>query len=109
MMTVLLACSTISSSRNYSSSSTGGLGNDSVKVAISDIRRANVKLVQLKYEQEINANLKEIIRNDSIIIYNKNVDNKALTNQVKKLKKQRNIGVGAAIGSILLFIISIIK
>ena len=59
MMTVLLACSTISSSRNYSSPSTGGLGNDSVKVAISDIRKANVKLVQLKYEQEINASIKE--------------------------------------------------
>ena len=108
-MTVLLACSTISSSRNYSSSSTGGLGNDSVKVAISDLRKANAKLVQLKYEQEINANLKEIIRNDSIIIYNKSVDNKALTNQVKKLKKQRNIGVGVAIGSILLLIVSLIK
>lgn len=109
MMTVLLACSTISSSRNYSSFSTGGLGNDSVKVAISDLRKANAKLVQLKYEQEINASLKEIIYNDSIVIYNKNVDNKTLTNQVKKLKKERNIGVGAAIGSILLFIVSIIK
>lgn len=108
-MTVLLACSTISSSRNYSSFSTGGLGNDSVKVAISDLRKANAKLVQLKYEQEINASLKEIIYNDSIVIYNKNVDNKTLTNQVKKLKKERNIGVGAAIGSILLFIVSIIK
>ena len=108
-MTVLLACSTISSSRNYSSSSTGGLGNDSVKVAISDLRKANAKLVQLKYEQEINASLKEIIYNDSILISNKNVDNKTLTNQVKKLKKERNIGVGAAIGSILLFIVSIIK
>ena len=108
-MTVLLACSTISSSRNYSSSSTGGLGNDSVKVAISDLRKANAKLVQLKYEQEINASLKEIIYNDSIVISNKNIDNKTLTNQVKKLKKERNIGVGAAIGSILLFIISIIK
>lgn len=108
-MTVLLACSTISSSRNYSRFSTGGLGNDSVKVAISDLRKANAKLVQLKYEQEINASLKEIIYNDSIVIYNKNVDNKTLTNQVKKLKKERNIGVGAAIGSILLFIVSIIK
>ena len=80
-----------------------------VKVAISDLRKANAKLVQLKYEQEINASLKEIIYNDSIVIYNKNVDNKTLTNQVKKLKKERNIGVGAAIGSILLFIVSIIK
>ena len=109
MMTVLLTCSTISSSRNYSSPSTGGLGNDSVKVAISDIRKANVKLVQLKYEQEINASLKEIIHNDSIIIRNKSVDNKALTNQVNKLKKQRNSGEGAAIGSILLVISSSIK
>lgn len=109
MMTVLLSYSTISLSRNCLSPSTGGLGNDSVKVAISDIRKANVKLVQLKYEQEINASLKEIIHNDSIIICNKNVDNKVLTDQVNKLKKQRNIGVGAAIGSILLFIISIIK
>lgn len=108
-MIVLLACSTISSSRNYSSPSTGGLGNDSVKVAISDIRKANAKLVQLKYEQEINASLKEIIYNDSIIISSKNVDNKALTDQVKKLKKERNIRVGVAIGSILLFIVSIIK
>ena len=109
MMTVLLTCSTISSSRNYSSPSTGELGNDSVKVAISDIRKANVKLVQLKYEQEINASLKEIIHNDSIIICNKNVDNKTLTDQVKQIKKQRNIGVGVAIGSILLLIVSLIK
>ena len=109
MMTVLLACSTISSSRNYSSSSTGGLGNDSVKVAISDIRKANIKLVQLKYEQEINANLKEIIRNDSIIIYNKSVDNKALTNQVNKLKKQRNITCCSIGVTILLLILNLLK
>ena len=51
MMTVLLTCSTISSSRNYSSPSTGGLGNDSVKVAISDIRKANVKLVHRQISQ----------------------------------------------------------
>ena len=109
MMTVLLACSTISSSRNYSSSSTGGLGNDSVKVAISDIRKANIKLVQLKYEQEINASLKEIIYNDSIVIYNKNVDNKTLTNQVKKLKKERNITCCSIGVTILLLILNLLK
>ena len=108
-MTVLLACSTISSSRNYSSPSTGGLGNDSVKVAISDIRKANVKLVQLKYEQEINASLKEIIHNDSIVISNKNVDNKALTDQVKKLKKQRNITYCSVGVTIILLILSLLK
>ena len=108
-MTVLLSCSmNLSSSGQVANSSTGVLG-DSVKVSINDLRKANIKLIQLDYEKAINNNLRQIIRNDSILAEQTRQRYILLDRTCKKIKKQRNIGVGAAIGSILLFIISIIK
>ena len=108
-MTVLLSCSmNLSSSGQVANSSTGVLG-DSVKVSINDLRKANIKLIQLDYEKVINNNLRQIIVNDSVLAEQARQRYILLDRTCKKIKKQRNIGVGAAIGSILLFIISIIK
>ena len=108
-MTVLLSCSmNLSSSGQVANSSTGVLG-DSVKVSINDLRKANIKLIQLDYEKDINKNLRQIIANDSVLAEQARQRYILLDRTCKKIKKQRNIGVGAAIGSILLFIISIIK
>ena len=108
-MTVLLSCSmNLSSSGQVANSSTGVLG-DSVKVSINDLRKANIKLIQLDYEKAINNNLRQIIVNDSVLAEQARQKYILLDRTCKKIKKQRNIGVGAAIGSILLFIISIIK
>lgn len=99
-MIVLLSCSTKSLSQN-NHSSTGRL--DSVKIAVDDIRLANAKLIQLQYEQEINKELKEIVRNDSIIIEKVRYDNNSLSTKINKVKTQRNIAVGST--SILLLLI----
>ena len=108
-MTVLLSCSmNLSSSGQVANSSTGVLG-DSIKVSINDLRKANIKLIQLDYEKAINNNLRQIIVNDSVLAEQARQRYILLDRTCKKIKKQRNIGVGAAIGSILLFIISIIK
>lgn len=108
-MTVLLSCSiNLSSSGQVVNSSTGVL-SDSVKVSINDLRKANIKLIQLDYEKAINNNLRQIIVNDSVLAEQARQRYILLDRTCKKIKKQRNIGVGAAIGSILLFIISIIK
>lgn len=107
-MIVLLSCSTNLLSKELNSS-TGGLVDDSVKVAISDLRKANVKLIQLDYERDINKSLRQIVRNDSVLAEQARQRYLLLDRSCKKIKKQRNIGVGAAIGSILLLIISIIK
>lgn len=108
-MIVLLSCSiNLSSSGQVANSSTGVLG-DSVKVSINDLRKANIKLIQLDYEKAINNNLRQIIVNDSVLAEQARQRYILLDRTCKKIKKQRNIGVGAAIGSILLFIISIIK
>jgi len=107
-MIVLLSCS-INSSSKSSSLPTGGLDSDSVKVAINDLRKANAKLIQLDYERDINNSLRQIVRNDSVLAEQARQRYLLLDRSCKKIKRQRNIGVGAAIGSILLLIISIIK
>lgn len=69
-MIVLLSCSTSLSSRGQTiNSSTGGFTDDSVKVAINDLRKANIKLIQLDYEKDINKNLRQII---AMIVYLQN-------------------------------------
>ena len=107
-MIVLLSCFINSSSKSLTSS-TGRIEQDSVTIAISDIRTANAKLIELNYEKAINNNLRQIIVNDSVLAEQARQRYILLDRTCKKIKKQRNIGVGAAIGSILLFIISIIK
>ena len=109
MMTVLLTYFTISSSRNYSRPSTGGLGNDSVKVAISDIRKANAKLIELSYEKDINKNLRQIVRNDSVLAEQARQRYILLDRSCKQIKKQRNIAYCSAGATIMLLILSLIK
>ena len=107
-MIVLLSYSINSSSKVYIPF-TGGLEHDSIKVAIDDLRKANTKLIELSYEKDINKNLRQIIRNDSVLAEQARQRYLVLDRSCKKIKKQRNIGVGVAIGSILLLIVSLIK
>ena len=107
-MIVLLSCS-INSLSKSSTSSTGGIEQDSVTIAISDIRKANAKLIELSYEKDINKNLRQIIRNDSVLAEQARQRYILLDRSCKKVTRQRNVaycGVGAAI---VLLILSLIK
>lgn len=107
-MIVLLSCS-INSLSKSSTSSTGRIEQDSVTVAISDIRKANAKLIELTYEKDINKNLRQIIRNDSVLTEQARQRYILLDRSCKKVTRQRNVaycGVGA---TIVLLILSLIK
>lgn len=107
-MIVLLSCS-INSLSKSSTSSTGRIEQDSVTIAISDIRKANAKLIELSYEKDINKNLRQIIRNDSILAEQARQRYILLDRSCKKVTRQRNVaycGVGA---TIVLLILSLIK
>lgn len=85
----------------------GGV-SDSVLVAVDDLRVANAKMIELRYEKEINADLRQIVKNDSVVInaLKQEVDyNKA---QSKKYKKERNIVGGVGVGTLILLIISLL-
>ena len=97
---VLLSCSTSwCQNDNATISSTGELtaSPDSILIAFDDLRKANAKMVELKYEKEINDSLRSIIKNDDIIMreYSRNVD--ALKKQITQAKKQRNLAVGGGL------------
>ena len=99
-MIVLLSCSTSwCQNDNATIPSTGELtaSPDSVLIAFDDLRKANAKMVELKYEKEINDSLHSIIKNDDIIMrkYSSNVD--ALKKQVKQVKRQRNLAIGGGV------------
>lgn len=107
-MIVLLSCS-INSLSKSSTSSTGRIEQDSVTIAISDIRKANAKLIELSYEKDINKNLRQIIRNDSVLTEQTRQRYILLDRSCKKVTRQRNVaycGVGA---TIVLLILSLIK
>ena len=84
---------------NATISSTGELtaSPDSVLIAFDDLRKANAKMVELKYQKEINDSLRSIIKNDDVIMreYKRNAD--ALKEQIKQTKKQRNFAVGGGL------------
>ena len=97
---VLLSCSTSwCQNDNATISSTGELTAtpDSVLIAFDDLRKANAKMVELKYQKEINDSLRSIIKNDDTIMreYSRNVD--ALKKQITQAKRQRNIAVGGGL------------
>ena len=99
-MIVLLSCSTSwCQNDNATISSTGELTAipDSVLISFDDLRKANAKMVELKYEKEINDSLRSIIKDDDIIMreYSRNVD--ALKKQVKQVKRQRNLAIGGGV------------
>ena len=81
---------------------------DSVLISFDDLRKANAKMVELKYEKEINDSLRSIIINDDKIIREYNDYTNSLTKQITQVKRQRNIASGIGIGSILLMVISLI-
>lgn len=99
-MIVLLSCSTSwcqNDNTNISSTGEHTATPDSVLIAFDDLRKANAKMVELKYEKEINDSLRSIIKNDDIIMreYSRNVD--ALKKQVKQVKRQRNLAIGGGV------------
>ena len=99
-MIVLLSCSTSwCRNDNATISSTGELSTtpDSVLVSFDDLRKANAKMVELKYQKEINDSLRSIIKNDDVIMreYKRNAD--ALKEQVKQVKRQRNLAIGGGV------------
>lgn len=91
---VLLNCSiSWCQNDNHTISSTGELTatSDSVLVAFDDLRKANAKMVELKYQKEINDSLRSIIVVDEKIMreYNDNVN--ALQKQIKQEVRKRKI------------------
>ena len=106
-MIVLLSCSINSSSKNLSLLQ--GSSPDSVTVAVADLRKANSKLIQLSYEKDINSKLRQIVKNDSVLIEQTRQECVLLRRQSKKVKTQRNVAVGGAAAAIVLLILSLIK
>lgn len=107
-MIVLLSCSINLSSKSITSS-TGRIEQDSVTIAISDIRKANAKLIELSYEKDINKNLRQIIKNDSVLAEQARQRYILLDRSCKQIKKQRNIAYCSAGVAILLLILSLLK
>ena len=110
---IVLSSYSISWSRNnIIHSSTGDVKpfvEDSVLVPISALKQANAKMIELKYEKEINTSLKQIIANDSIII--NEYDNKLndAKRQIVRNKKQAKVAAGISITLFVSLIISLFK
>ena len=110
---VLLNCSTsLCQNDNTTISSTGELSAspDSVLIAFDDIRKANAKMVELKYQKEINDSLRSIIKNDDAIMreYSSNIS--TLEKQVKQVKRQRNFAVrGGLFAALSMALLAIFK
>lgn len=81
---------------------------DSVLVSVDDLRAANAKMIELRYEKEINLSLKEIIKNDSIAIVALRKDNSVVESRAKKYKRQRNVAGGASGVLLILLILALI-
>lgn len=114
MTTIVLLSYSISWCQNDNTTilSTGELtaSSDSVLISFDDIRKANAKMVEVKYEKEINDSLRSIIVNDDKIMrrYNSNIN--ALQKQIIQVKRQRNIaGWGGVIISLSLVSLLIVK
>ena len=76
---------------------------DSVLIAIEDLRTANAKMVELDYEKAINEELRNILKTDSSLILalqtNLNACENTCQDSINKVKKQRNIAIGAGSGA----------
>ena len=112
-MIVLLGYSTSwCQNNNTTISSTGGLTvkSDSVLIAYDDLRKANTKMVELKYEKEINDSLRSIISNYEIIMreYNSNIN--AIKKQIKQENRKYKVAVwGGLLISLSLVVAIIVK
>lgn len=113
-MTLLVLSYSTSWCQNDSIPSTGVEEPDSVLVAISAIKVANAKMIELKYEKEININLREYIQNDSILISALSTNLSACeinsNNKIAEIKKQRNTAIvaGSATSLLLLILLAIL-
>ena len=85
---------------------TGRDANDSIKIAINDIRKANAKLIQLEYEREINNKLRQASKLDSVAIEQARQQCTLLRRSCSKVKKQRN---AVSVATIVLLIMYLIK
>lgn len=98
--------------QNDSSSFTGVVEQDSVLVSINSIRIANAKMIELKYEKEINTNLRNIVKTDSILISSLSVNLDACElnkkEEINKYRKQRNKAIIFGIESSLILILLLI-
>ena len=112
-MIVLLSYSTSWCGNKCYHSSTGGVGDvpippDSVLVSVEDLKIATAKMLELKYEKEINEELRQIISNDSVAIRKLQDVVKGADYEKKVLKRQRNIFQGTTIVGVLLLLISLL-
>lgn len=114
-MIVLSNCSTSWSKSNitaripFTGERADSVSKDSVLIAYNDLRKVNVKLIELKYCKLTNSKLNYIIKNDSIIINNYKIISKQKDIDVKKVKRQRNIAIGGGVLSIVLLILSLFR
>ena len=81
---------------------------DSVLISFNDLRKANAKMVELRYEKEINDSLRSIIVNDDKIIREYSSWNNSLTKQITSYKRQRNTAIGGGLVAALSLVISLI-
>ena len=115
----LLSCSTSWCQSKLEVNDTISFKGDSVQtdslvtIPISMIKIANSKMVELKYEKEINRDLRSIIANDSLVIYglSTELDNTLRESEIriKKIKKERNIAVGVSAGVAALLLLLLLK
>ena len=108
-MIALLSYSTSWSKNDGCITSTGGLNAppDSVLIAVSDLRVATAKMLELKYEKEINEKLRTVVANDSIAIDRLRQMVDRASDGKKVLRTQRNIFQGTTVISVILLIISL--
>lgn len=113
VMIALLTCSMSWSKSDNDSihSSTGEPTQDSVLIAYSDLRVANSKMVELKYEKEINKHYRTIVSNDSIAINSLNlrIDNMVEKHKrdIKRVKRERNLLGITSIGAFVALLVSL--
>lgn len=83
-----------------------------VLIPISELKLANVKMTELKYEKIINDSLRAIINNDcniitkykNVVIENSNTINE-LKHKVNKQNTQRNIAIVTTIALLIGFLL----
>lgn len=83
-----------------------------VLIPISELKLANIKMTELKYEKVINDSLCSVISNNDKIInnYKQIVSNnnntiKSLEQKINKKTVQRNIAIGTTIAMIIAFLL----
>ena len=108
-MIALLSYSSSWCQSNASFLPTGELKQDSVLVSIDDLRKANAKMTELKYEKELNTNLREALKNDEVIINTLKEENYFDKKQLKKYKVQTIVLGSVTLGLTILSLVLAIK